>query len=258
MSTPKSCCAPCPDVITVNIPGVEGPDGTDGKDGTNGLNSFTNTTADFVVPGLGSDVTINVVDSTWMLPGQTVFITGAGNFTVVSKPTTTSATLNYDNVGANTATGNTISTGAGVSPSGKILTALPLTSNYQSGGSQAMTITPAQVLNGTITLAAAGTYLLLATGRFDFSIATFNSEQILTFKLRRTNNTPGDISNALAHFDTGLTVLVSKTMAVIPLPPVSYTATAGDIIQPFASLNGLPYSGSLIAVEVGVMAVRIF
>lgn len=258
MSVPKSCCAPCPDTPTVNVPGVEGPPGTDGTDGAAGLNSFTNTTADFVVPGLGANVTINVVDSTWMLPGQTVFITGAGNFTVVSKPTPTSVTLNYDNVGNNTATGNTISTGAGVSPSGKILTALPMTANYQTGGSQALTASPTQILNGTITLATAGTYLLLATARFDFDIATFNSEQILTFKLRRTNNTPGDVANAVANVNTGLTNLVTATLDVVPLPAVSYTATAGDIIQPFASLNGLPYSGSLIAVEVSVMAVRIF
>lgn len=257
MSTPKSCCAPCPTVETVNTPGVEGPPGVDGTDGTNGLNSFTFTTADFVVPALGADVTVSVVDSTWMVVGQEVFSQTAGNFSVVSKPTPTTAVLNYSNIGTNTATGNTISTGAEIGPSGKVLTALPAVTDYHVGGSQALTATPAQILLSQITLPA-GTYLLISTARIDFDIATFNSEQEVTVKLRRTNNTPGDIANAVAGTNTGLTTLVTETLEVIPLPAVMYTATAGDTLSLFASVASAPYSGSLNAVEASILAIRVF
>jgi hypothetical protein len=191
-----------------------------------------------------------------MQVGQEVFIEGAGNFTVVSKPTPTSATLNYANIGTNTATGNTISTGGGVGPSGKVLSNLPAISDYKLAGSQAIGIS-ARILNSQVTLAA-GTYLLIATARFDFNMATFNTERDLIVKLRRTNNGPIDIPNAIATVKTGLTVLVSKTLDIVPMPAVIFTATAGDTLQLFAGITGLPYSGSLDAVETSIVAVKVF
>lgn len=103
---PTTPCTPCCTTPqSVDIPGPEG------------SNAFTFTTADFIVPPLGNQVTVSVQDSTWMAVGQTVFIEGAGQFTVIAKPTDQSVTLEYQNITANTASGNTISSGAEVSAS---------------------------------------------------------------------------------------------------------------------------------------------
>lgn len=257
MSSVSECCNPCTTVQTVNIPGPEGGAGTNGLNGADGINAYTITTANFDVPALGVNVTVEVVNSSWMVAGQPVFIAGAGFFTVVSKPTTTSAILTYSNVPANTSTGTTINAGAGVSPSGNALTVLPALTNYNVAGSQALTVTPAQILAAQVTLAI-GNYLLLCTARFDLDVATFPANQVLTVKVRRTNNTPGDIPSAVASFQIPVSTLQSHTLGVIPLPAVTYTAGAGDILQLFADVDGLPYSGSVIAVETSMLAIQLF
>jgi hypothetical protein len=102
MSNPSSCCNTCETPETVAVPG------------TSGQGAFTETTALFVVPALGDQVQLAVTNSEWVTIGSTVFIEGAGTFEVVSTPTATSMLLEYLNVASNTASGNNISSGAGV------------------------------------------------------------------------------------------------------------------------------------------------
>lgn len=261
MSIPKSCCAPCPDVEVVQVPGPEGNDGDNGTNGTNGLSASTVTTADFEVPIIGANVTINVGQSTTFITGENVFVQGAGYFLLVSKPTTTTMILQYLNYTGNTHTGETISSGAGVGPSatqGPNATLLPAISNYQLAGSQALSDTPAQLLTLSITLAAAGSYLLMASVRLDFDVATFSGAEDVALKLRETNLGPADVANAVLNLDTGTTTLLSETLAAVALPPVVYTAAAGAVIQLFGSLSDTPYSGSLRAVEGSIVAIPLF
>lgn len=59
------------------IQGIQGPqgnDGTDGTDGTNGINAYSELTVGFVQPDDGDTRTINVLNNTWMAPGQIIYI----------------------------------------------------------------------------------------------------------------------------------------------------------------------------------------
>lgn len=76
MSTLNDCCSPCASsVAPVNIVGSQGPAGVDGLDGANGVNAFTTVVNPFNVPaGVGLNVAITVVNSSWMVVGQCVVI----------------------------------------------------------------------------------------------------------------------------------------------------------------------------------------
>jgi hypothetical protein len=121
MSAPLFCeprCCPTTTTATTGSPGAPGAAGADGADGSDGLNAFTITTEDFVVPAIGANVTITVDDSVWAVPGQNVFVEGAGYFEVVSKPSITTMQLEYLDYEGNTHATDNISAGAQVSPSG--------------------------------------------------------------------------------------------------------------------------------------------
>ena len=96
MSAPLSCCSSCGSPLNVNTPGLTG------------QSAFTFTAATFVVPALGAQVTIDVDNTDWMAQGMTVFIEGAGLFTVDTIISSTQVTLTYVNIASNTATGNTV------------------------------------------------------------------------------------------------------------------------------------------------------
>lgn len=116
---PSTCgCTPTCGVTlqTTNVPGIEGPAGVDGAAGEDGIDAFSFTTANFIVPAIGSDVTIPVTSSAWMGIGQVLFIEGQGHFAVVSKPTATSVTATFLGYQGDSTPGATIATGAQVSP----------------------------------------------------------------------------------------------------------------------------------------------
>lgn len=92
MPATSSCTPCCPTPQTVNIPGGPGGDGTDGTDG---VDAFTLTTADFSLPAIGANVTVDVASSAWMVVGQNVVCEGPANFVVVALPTMLSATLRF-------------------------------------------------------------------------------------------------------------------------------------------------------------------
>ena len=64
----SGCCQPCDsEPVVVNIPGPQGAAGANGTNGTNGIDSFSYTTAQFLVPALGSSVVVPL-SSTSFLP----------------------------------------------------------------------------------------------------------------------------------------------------------------------------------------------
>ena len=112
-----SCACVTPEIT--EIPGVEGEPGADGAAGVNGTNAYTVTTANFIVPAQGDSVSVSVGTSAWATIGHSVYVQGAGYFTVASKSSALQATLTYTvDVPENTNAGNTINSGAQVSPAG--------------------------------------------------------------------------------------------------------------------------------------------
>lgn len=133
---------------------------------------------------------------------------------------------------------------------------------YGSGTAYALTTTPAAIDMGTsdptLVLDKAGTYLLFAQVNLQFAGATFASSRTVTLKLRRTNNTPADVTGSSTAMATGVTSTVTGTMANVWLPPVVYTTVnTNDIIVPFADVSTGPTAGALNATEAAIVAVRI-
>ncbi len=108
-------CTPC--CSTTQITEIPGPEGQGGGDGQDGQNAYTLTTAPFVVPAVGDDVTVSVLSSLWMAIGQMLVVVGTF-FRVVSKPTATSVTLENLGYTGGDPPGATINAGSTLSPAG--------------------------------------------------------------------------------------------------------------------------------------------
>jgi hypothetical protein len=57
------------------------------------LRKLAETSASFMTPGIGSNVTVSVQNSQWIARGSTILIEGAGAYMVISVPSTTSITV---------------------------------------------------------------------------------------------------------------------------------------------------------------------
>lgn len=113
------------------------------------------------------------------------------------------------------------------------------------------TTSPVQVLY------QAGTYRLNGRVNLKFNGATFAANRTVTLKLRRTNNTAADVSNATTDIGTGIVTTVSGELSIITIPEVFYTATAGDSITIFGSINTGPTAGTVDATEASITAIRV-
>ena len=123
MSVAGNCACACPTPEIIEIPGSPGENGTAGAAGTNGQNAFTTTTAGIDLPGAAGPVVSpsTFVSTSWMAINQVIWVsdgTNGAHFKVLTKPSTTSATLEWlDYVGDSVAT-TTIASGATATPSG--------------------------------------------------------------------------------------------------------------------------------------------
>jgi hypothetical protein len=125
-----------------------------------------------------------------------------------------------------------------------------------------LTNTPALLDFGTadpsLTIDAAGTYLILCQAQFDYNNASFAAEQTVTMKLRRTNNTPADIANASAQEATRVVATVSFPCCLIALPAIVYTTSnSDDVLELWGDVSVAPSTGSLDAVAASIVAIRI-
>lgn len=258
MPATTSCTPCCVETETVNVPGTEG---TPGSDGVDGVNAYTTTTSDFTVPAIGANVTIFVEDSSWMVVGQPIFVEGPATFTVSTIVNATQITATFLGQTGDVSPGATISAGAGVSPGG-IQGSFTSSSVYASGTAYSLTASSALLNFGTtdpsLTLATAGTYLLFARVRYDYNGATFAAVRTVTTKIRRTNNTAADLTNATGAWKTDIITTLTYTAALQNLPVVAYTtATAGDVIELWGVVSVVPTAGSLDAVEAEIVAIKI-
>lgn len=246
------------------MPGAQGATGAAGSNGTNGTNAFTVTTSNVTIPATGSTVPILVANASWMVVGQNIFVsdgTNLANFLVtavqLSPPQVTAKALGYT---GDTAASGTINAGAQVITGGLEgpVGFTPIgTNNAQTGGSQALTNSPAQALNCTLNLAGAAnkTYLLFLRCRFDLAGATFGANQQVTASIRRTNNTATTVASVGTSTGTPTTATgpLGELTCIIPYT----TAGATDTIQPFVSVSVAPSAGALNVIEASITALEL-
>ena len=134
---------------------------------------------------------------------------------------------------------------------------------YAAGSAYTLTATSAAIDFGTtdpsITLAKAGTYLLLASATVQLVGASFAANQAVTIKARRTNNTAADVTNAVAALGTGVRTTITEGLGVIQLPAVLYTTTAiTDVVTLFGDVAVVPGVGSIQVTAASILAVRLY
>jgi hypothetical protein len=184
MSTPSACCCESPVTVTVAVPGPEGDGGT----------LPIPTTADFIIPAVGSQVAVAVESSSGFRIAKNVFVYGS-NFQVFANPVSgTSVTLTFlgfpgdGAVGSTVPSGSLIGAGVGNLTASQILDAGALTTiaaisqltNNSTGSAAATTlaaglgvstiVVPVTIIAGT----AAADYLTNYTPGYRFQILGFS------------------------------------------------------------------------------------
>lgn len=141
----SECCSPaCDEVQSISVPGPAGEDGIDGEDGAAGVNAFTLTTAQFLMPAEGATASVSVLDTSWMVVGQILYVQTAGYMTVSSLTNATTAVLlNPENTASSLYASNAAPT-----------TAIPASSKVGPGGIQG----PSGALTGAAGGDLKGTY----------------------------------------------------------------------------------------------------
>jgi hypothetical protein len=133
--------------------------------------------------------------------------------------------------------------------------------SYAAGTAYTLTASAAQLAFGTtspgITIQNAGTYLIQANAGIKYNAATYAGAQTITLKLRRTNNTAADLTNGSRAVE--LPVLTTFTGGdVMCVPPVVYTASAGDVVQLWGSVSATPSAGSVLSDSAEIVAIRLY
>lgn len=113
-----ACCQACDSPVTTQVPGPAGAAGAPGTNGTNGRNAYTTTAAQFTMPAVSANVSVQVVSSDWATVGQVVVLSTAGSFSVNSKPDATHISLTNLGYSGNAAPTTVIATSQTVSPGG--------------------------------------------------------------------------------------------------------------------------------------------
>ncbi len=133
-------------------------------------------------------------------------------------------------------------------------------SAYGAGTAYAFTNTAAAIDFGTtdpaIVIGEAGTYLLFGQVLLAYNGATVTTETARV-TIRRTNNTPADIGEAVV-VDLPVSTLLTNSYGVVALPPVVYTtAVATDALTLFGSVSAGLGAGTINATAVGTSLVAL-
>lgn len=263
LASPPGCACPTP--VTTDVPGSPG---APGDNGTNGINAFSITQAPFVVPAISSSVSVTVNQNAWFVVGQNVYVQGAGYFSVNSVAGTNVVGLTYLNYTGNTNAGNTIGSGAQISPAGtQVNLTLPLsianggtnaadvgdaqtnlglgqngTFANVNGLTQAVTATPTLIAGVTFSVPATGLYLVMAFATVDMQGDTFASNEVITLAVV---DTTASTTIATAAKNTG-TPTTTKYPSIDYLTPfLTATLTSGDVLQLQISIAVTPSAGTI-------------
>lgn len=294
MSAVSDCNCACPTPEVVLIPGSAGTNGT-GTNGTDGLSSFSLLTADATFADAVATVQVSVASNAMFVLGQT--LAGAdpsggtdhGTFEVISLTGTTLVGLRAMNTSGDTALPYTIGTGGKLTGTG-VPGTIPSPITIADGGTNSATATLARAALGiggaslsvyaagtayqltataallnfgttdpTLVITSAGTWLLLARVRVDYTGATFAAPRTVTMKLRRTNNTAADLADSSGQFLTDIITTLTYTAQITDLQPIIYVTTnANDSINIFGDVSVVPTAGSIDAVEASIVAIKLF
>jgi hypothetical protein len=136
--------------------------------------------------------------------------------------------------------------------------------NHGTGSNYVMTETSTEIThdttNSAVTLAQAGTYKLSGMMVTFYNGAQFQGGDVVTIKLRRTNNTPADLVNS----QVVVSALIGSTQSAfdggrqVSLPHVVYTTeNTDDRIALFVAVNDAPGQGTLEVNQDHIFAERL-
>lgn len=60
------------------VTNIKGPEGVAGPPGDDGINAFNFTGDSFIVPAVGQSVTVELLDASWIVVGQMLYVENAG------------------------------------------------------------------------------------------------------------------------------------------------------------------------------------
>lgn len=215
------------------------------------------------------------VDGTPLYIGSLTFSTNAGQVTLVQMPTSSGASSGTPMsfkflLGTSTvfevygeADGST-----GIQNTKLNLNGGQLNRNlsvYASGTVYSLTGSQAAVDFGTtdpaLTIDQAGTWRIRARMLLKYNNATFAANQTATMKLRRTNNTAADLTNASTAITTEVLTTTTKHLAFAEIEADYTTNNGNDSIALYGALSALPGNsptGTVDVVEASIMAVRLY
>ena len=259
MAATTSCKPCCSEEQVVNVPGIQGDPGVDGIDGSN---AYTTTTDPFVVPADGANVTIDVENSDWMAIGQIVVVDGPAHFSVVSKPSSITAELKFENFPGDVAATTNIDGGVTVVGTGtEAVVSLEHLEEYGSGTAYVLTNTSAYLAVGTnppeITLTSTGVWVI--TGSAIVTGAAWQSTpKTVTIKIRNTTS-----ATDLAPVSTFVVVdsdalATSDDLFTLTIQGAVVSGTINDVIQLWGKRSAAPStSGDLEITQTSITAVKI-
>jgi hypothetical protein len=148
--------------------GTRGASGFSGYSGETGTDAFTLTSALFIMPSPSSNVTVSVVDTSWMVSGQVVYVQTAGYFTISSITNSTTVVLTNTGYAGNAAAATNITSGKKVGPAGiSGASGASASSNTITTGTTSITTN----YSGTTT-SASGSYQAVTNGAGLFTAST--------------------------------------------------------------------------------------
>jgi len=103
--------------LNLGIPAGATGAGTPGTNGTNGINAFSTLASGFTQPAVDFNANATLVNASWVVPGQWIYITGGGFYSVDGVSGNVVTLLNNGTAG-NTTPGLSVPGGSGVTPAG--------------------------------------------------------------------------------------------------------------------------------------------
>jgi hypothetical protein len=133
---------------------------------------------------------------------------------------------------------------------------------YAAGTVYTLTATNAKIDFGTtdpsLTITAPGTYALHGFAKVQVNGATFAANQTVTVLIRRTNNTPANITNSGTTWFLPTMTTLTQTIALIQMKEIFYTtANSDDVLELWADVSALPSAGTVTIEAASLTVIRV-